>query len=86
MELTQKQREQLTLAIQGALGIAIITLSVKNAAKAESVHAQKLSRKNAKAIGKLRKQEYKMKTRLMKQKYSDKLARLKQKEKNRHRP
>lgn len=86
MELTQKQREQLTLAIQGTLGIAIIALSVKNAAKTESAQARKLSRKNAKAIGKLQKQEYKMKTRLLKRKYSDKLARLKQKKKNNHRP
>lgn len=81
MKLTQNQQEKLTLAIQGFLGVIIIGMTAMNTAKAESVHAKKLSKKNAREIGKLQKQEYKLKARLMKQQYAGKIAQAKKRQK-----
>lgn len=77
MKFTQEQLEKLTLAIQAALGILIIGLSVRSSVKTQSAHAKKLAKKNARQEAKLNKAEYKMKTRLMKQKYRTKLQQAK---------
>lgn len=77
MNLSRNQQEKLTLAIQAAIGVLVIGLSVRNSAKVQTAEMKKLARKDAKQLARLQKNEYHMKNRLMKQKYRTKLQRAK---------
>lgn len=77
MKLSQEQQEKLTLAIQAALGVLVIGLSVRNTAKAQTSQAKKFARKNARQAAKLNRTEYRLRTKLLKQKYRTKLRQAK---------
>ena len=69
MNLTQDQQEKLTLAIQAAIGVLVIGLSVRNTARIQTAEMKKLARKDTKQQARMQKNEYAMKNKLLKQKY-----------------
>lgn len=75
MNLTQDQQEKLTLAIQAAIGVLVIGLSVRNTARIQTAEMKKLARKDTKQQARMQKNEYAMKNKLLKQKYRAKLRR-----------
>lgn len=77
MKLTQQQCEKITLAVQAALGIFILGLSVKDSARVQTAQMKKLAQKDAKQQKKLQKSEYRLKQKLMKQKYRSKIRQVK---------
>ncbi len=77
MNLNQEQQEKLTLAIQAAVGVLVIGLSIRNSARIQTSEMKRLAKKDAKQQARLQKNEYSMKNKLMKQKYRAKLRRAK---------
>lgn len=88
MRLSKDQQEKLTFAIQAALGVLVLLLSVLNSAKTQSASAKKLAKKEAKQIAKLSKSEakqmaklkkadYAMQKKLLREKYRTKLRKAK---------
>lgn len=77
MNLNQEQQEKLTLAIQAAIGVLVIGLSVRNSAQIQTAEMKKLAKKDVKHQARLQKNEYAMKNKLLKQKYQAKLQRAK---------
>ncbi len=73
MKISANQQEKLTRAIQAALGVAVIALSVRNSAKVQTASAKKLAKKQAKQIAKVHRTEYRLKNKLLKQKYRTKM-------------
>lgn len=77
MKLTQQQCEKITLAIQAALGVLIIGLSIKDSARVQTAQMKKMAQKDAKQQNKLQKSEYRLKQKLMKQRYRSKIRQAK---------
>ncbi|EET58150.1 hypothetical protein BRYFOR_09899 [Marvinbryantia formatexigens DSM 14469] len=77
--LNQEQREKLTLAIQAAVGILVIGLSIRNSARIQTAEMKKLAKKDAAQQARLQKNEYAMKQKLQKNEYSMKQKLQKQK-------
>lgn len=74
MKLTKEMEEKTVLGIQAVLGILVILMSVRNAARVQTKQMQKVMDKDAKRLGKLHKAQYRIKKKTLEQKYRRKFG------------